>query len=983
MAQITNDKDLILQGTTPRVVDLSTDYISLSVNTSTIVVRASGVATPSSFIATPFLNGELTDINSITWSVNPAVAYSVNSSTKAIEIQAAALTAGTPVTVTASLLYQTHTKTASHTITKISNIAAADLTATNIVLPANSSGTVLTYSGASTTMSVYVGNQDDSANWTYNVTKINVTTNEATTSRTQTVTSLTGDLGYITITASKTGFDSISKTFVVSKQAAGAQGIQGVQGIEGVQGDPGIKTFSGLVYYTGGTPTGNSSNAPSTSTSALSGIYNFSTNTFSSLSANWSLSAPIFQAGNGYKYWYSRFTVVESSSGSNSGTASFSPASQTIGFSGLVTFSSATPTTLTTSSGNTFNYTAIDGGSITTNSITANKLNIANLSAITADLGTVTAGSLTSANIRTKNPTGLADQSRIELNWDNSNLIKFYNSSNVNILNIGKISSIDNTSGLITIDNRSVTTAGGVPGLNVGLFYWGSKSANTVAVWSHSISGGYSQYGYLGRGLYDSIFAHNKLYTYNDVGFYESYIKTNITPGQTWAIGLSDANGSQQNQPNTGLAGFFWARSIPSVLTTQYYGTLYIGDENKLANGVMVAIRGGLEIERSSTLQFSGGSPVNTSAAGPTIRIIGPIGTAGVTHTYTLPDSLPTANNQVLSGSTTGTLSWAAAGTSYTLPLAATGTRGGVQIGYTTTGRNYAVQLDANERMYVNVPWTDTDTDTIYSLPLAATGTRGGVQIGFATDSNNRNYAVQLSNEKMYVNVPWTDTDTNTWNANALNVAGYVAAPTNTTTNKVWKTDGSGNPAWRDDSDTIYSLPKATATTLGGIIIGSRLSIDANGVLSAADQSISTSASVQFGSFGVGTAASGTTGEIRATNEITAYYSDRRLKENVSVISNALDKIKKLNGITYTPNDLAATFGYNKSTNLVGLFADEVKQVLPQAVKPAPFDIDSAGNSISGENYETIQYEKLIPLLVEAIKEQQKQIDQLKRLLEA
>ena len=47
-----------------------------------------------------------------------------------------------------------------------------------------------------------------------------------------------------------------------------------------------------------------------------------------------------------------------------------------------------------------------------------------------------------------------------------------------------------------------------------------------------------------------------------------------------------------------------------------------------------------------------------------------------------------------------------------------------------------------------------------YTLPLAANGTRGGIQIGFTTNDSNRNYAVLLSNEKAYVNVPWTDTDT-------------------------------------------------------------------------------------------------------------------------------------------------------------------------------------------------------------------------------
>jgi hypothetical protein len=114
----------------------------------------------------------------------------------------------------------------------------------------------------------------------------------------------------------------------------------------------------------------------------------------------------------------------------------------------------------------------------------------------------------------------------------------------------------------------------------------------------------------------------------------------------------------------------------------------------------------------------------------------------------------------------------------------------------------------------------------------------------------------------------------------------------------------------------------------------------------------------------------GVSGEIRATNEITAYYSDRRLKENVNPITNAVDKILKLNGITYNPNDLAESFGFDKTQEIVGLFADEVEEVLPQAVRPAPFDQTAEGVSKSGENYKTIQYEKLVPLLIEAIKEQ-------------
>ena len=140
---------------------------------------------------------------------------------------------------------------------------------------------------------------------------------------------------------------------------------------------------------------------------------------------------------------------------------------------------------------------------------------------------------------------------------------------------------------------------------------------------------------------------------------------------------------------------------------------------------------------------------------------------------------------------------------------------------------------------------------------------------------------------------------------------------------------------------------------------------------------VATSSNVQFNSLGVGTAGSATAGEIRATNEITAYYSDRRLKENVKVIDNAVTKVLSLNGITYTPNELAESFGYDRNVKLVGLFADEVEAILPEATRPAPFDQDENGNSKSGENYKTIQYEKLVPLLIEAIKEQQQQIAQL------
>jgi len=129
---------------------------------------------------------------------------------------------------------------------------------------------------------------------------------------------------------------------------------------------------------------------------------------------------------------------------------------------------------------------------------------------------------------------------------------------------------------------------------------------------------------------------------------------------------------------------------------------------------------------------------------------------------------------------------------------------------------------------------------------------------------------------------------------------------------------------------------------------------------------------VQITTLGVGTAASGTSGEIRATNNITAYYSDERLKTRLGKIENALEKVKSLDGFYFSPNDTAMALGYKKTID-VGVSAQQVKEILPEIIAPAPID----------PQYMTVRYEKMIPLLIEAIKEQQKQIETLTERLSA
>jgi hypothetical protein len=137
----------------------------------------------------------------------------------------------------------------------------------------------------------------------------------------------------------------------------------------------------------------------------------------------------------------------------------------------------------------------------------------------------------------------------------------------------------------------------------------------------------------------------------------------------------------------------------------------------------------------------------------------------------------------------------------------------------------------------------------------------------------------------------------------------------------------------------------------------------------------------QINSLGVNTPASGTAGEIRATADITAYYSDQRLKNIKGKVENALQKVSEIRGVSYQSNDLAASYGYKDKSQQIGVLAQEVEKVLPEVIAPAPFDSDKYGKSISGQKYLTVRYERIVPLLVEALKEQKEQINYIKSKL--
>ena len=110
--------------------------------------------------------------------------------------------------------------------------------------------------------------------------------------------------------------------------------------------------------------------------------------------------------------------------------------------------------------------------------------------------------------------------------------------------------------------------------------------------------------------------------------------------------------------------------------------------------------------------------------------------------------------------------------------------------------------------------------------------------------------------------------------------------------------------------------------------------------------------------------------QVSSTGDIIAYASDDRLKDRGNNIENALEKVESLNGFHFNWNDTANDLSeqFDKHVNHIGVSAQEVEEILPELVQPAPVD---------GE-YKTVKYEKLVPLLIEAIKELKSEIESLK-----
>ena len=169
------------------------------------------------------------------------------------------------------------------------------------------------------------------------------------------------------------------------------------------------------------------------------------------------------------------------------------------------------------------------------------------------------------------------------------------------------------------------------------------------------------------------------------------------------------------------------------------------------------------------------------------------------------------------------------------------------------------------------------------------------------------------------------------------------------------------------------------AVTDGNFIVGDGTNFVAeSGATARTSIGLGTSNDIEFNdgqldSLGVGTAASGTTGEIRATNDVTAFYSsDVALKENITNIPDSLEAVKKLNGVLFDwkksyIDERGGEDGYFVRKKDVGVIAQEVEKVLPEAVAQRP------------DGIKAVKYDRLTCLLIEAVKKLSDQVESLSK----
>lgn len=713
-----------------------------------------------------------------------------------------------------------------------------------------------------------------------------------------------------------------SKTINVSavKALAGASGSQGDPGSNGTNG---LRTATGMVHYQL-----TSTTAPSNPTATS---YTFSNGTFTGLTANWGTGAPTYASGNTNKYWYSFFTAVETSPGSGVGNVTFGNSTQAIGFSGLVSFTGANGVS-DGSNALTFGVagtTLINGSNISTGRITST--NIALPGGFDYRNGKyVTTGmliNLDSGSIHAKN-----------FYISSSGDAEFKGNINVSSTLDGSAFGALATRGTVAathIDAGAVTEAkiasSAVSNSKIATDAVTEAKIATDAVTSGKISA---------NAVVADKIAANAIVA-------DKIAANAVTAGKIIAGAIeADKIAASAVTADKILANTIEASKISSL---NFYGKTakfdtgdiggWIINSDKLASPPQSGVsRLTLNPSPLIAVNNASGTPKCTIRAGDLSDL-----TAGSPVTINFPavnspdgdtsnaNDFHYGSGQSFSvssqGTYSGTISFTNGGnTVYILP--------NPWAGYAFVGLYYQV---ASDNGFSNIISTGAIAGIGYTTPggsAVISNASVNVQISFPTAGT---YYARLYWQRIIYSNTTAQTDFRAVSSGALTPQVAQSAEATELTDKGFQVV---------NSNLYYFRIKREG---GGYY-------DVNTPF------------VQVG------------GKLSATDNIIAYYSDGRLKDIEGKIENPLEKIEKLNGVYYKQNKLAEDFGFTNQRRQVGLIAQEVEEVLPEVIDLAPFDMNvDNGTSKSGKNYMTLNYDRIVPLLVECIKDLKKEIDELKK----
>ena len=805
------------------------------------------------------------------------------------------------------------------------------------------------------------------------------------------------------ITLSYTNSEGTAFTSKTINFSVGVAGV-GDQGLTGGQGDTGKRSATGVIYY----QVSSASNPGTPSATA----YNFSAQSFSSLTANWGLSAPTFAAGNSNAYWFSRFNVNESSSESNTGAPSFTAAVQAIGFTGLVTFTSANNI-----SDGTTSSSIVEAGDVQSHIGGANTTNI--------NGGVVSTGVIKSTNHTTGSGNGFT-VAGTEFNLDTGQLAskKFFIDGGDAAFS-GSISAEDGSIGGLFINNSQliggqgpIGKAGGKPfftldsGIGASWEYDGNDTV--TGLFLAGITG--SQGIGFNHNTYDNPFFTGSDFTgsaiaitdvgddenvYIRLGNRNAYIKLtsegsngngsliisssnfNITPG-----GDVQATNFQMTSGSLSITGNGSSANIDSQ------GTLTAVNAN--IDGTITANSGeigGFTIDSSSL--YSNGSTFARLQAGTTPSLIfyenAETASVKLTAEETLtaidigaspPDLLGSSYTSITAGgsdtafsNSSSTLNVAQSGTSVTsiptgnLRFPSSGNVPSEYDGVTATftgtltpqSVGYFVKIQA-EAYSSNISFASVNStigirikksggSIVATQDISISVSQPGFGVVFNLEDN-------FSSKFFSLNFDMESGENYSFEVFSKNGQGVaVASGTGISINLCeWRQPriGSIAVAMRGGENT----PPFSELTRGG------LQVVGNAAAGADKRAVKIPAASGVDTLQV-------TGSISATGDITAFNtSDERLKENIVTIVNPIEKIKQVKGVEFTwkPGfEKVHMFGTGSD---IGVIAQDVQKILPQIVSENIF-----------HNYLGVQYDKLTPLLVESVKELSKKIEELENKL--